>query len=326
MLRSILTALTASLLLVSAAVAQSEQPEKDMQSAKLELGNKAPALEVRDWIKGDAVTKFEKGNVYIIDCWATWCGPCIRMMPHMTETQKKYKDKNVHVIGVAIWERNWDGVAPFVKENDAKMGYSVCRDTEDGKIAETWMKAAGRNGIPSIFIVDQKGTIAWMGHPAEMDKPLEQIVKGDWSVDKAKKEAAAAEAADKMVRQYVELFRGGSYEKAYKLGHEIVKGAGKDNAPLLNFIAWGIVDPTANVENRDFDLALSAARRACEVTENKDAAILDTLARCHFCKGDVDNAVKVQKSAVELAPEEMKADLQKALEEYKKAMEGGKEG
>ena len=42
------------------------------------------------------------------------------------------------------------------------------------------MQAAGQNGIPTAFLVGKTGLIEWIGHPMTMDKPLAQVVAGDW--------------------------------------------------------------------------------------------------------------------------------------------------
>ena len=76
------------------------------------------------------------------------------------------------VIGQNCWERDESLVAPFVKKMGEKMTYRVALDdkTSDkkGAMAKTWMEAAGRDGIPSAFLVDTKGKIAWIGHPMSL--------------------------------------------------------------------------------------------------------------------------------------------------------------
>src|SRR5438874_238478 len=122
--------------------------------------------------KGEPVKDFEKGKAYIVEFWATWCGPCRVSIPHLNEIHNKFKDKNLVVIGQDCWERDDSLVAPFVKSMGDKMTYRVALDdkegSEKGKMAETWMAAAGRNGIPSAFLVDTKGLIAWVGHPMQL--------------------------------------------------------------------------------------------------------------------------------------------------------------
>ncbi|MCX6345732.1 MAG: TlpA disulfide reductase family protein, partial [Armatimonadetes bacterium] len=71
--------------------------------AKLEVGSVPPPLKVFKWVKGKPVTKFEKGKIYVVEFWATWCPPCRTSIPHVTELAKKYAGK-ITFIGVSIWD------------------------------------------------------------------------------------------------------------------------------------------------------------------------------------------------------------------------------
>ena len=75
---------------------------------ELTIGSKAPKLDVKEFVKGDAVDRFENGKVYIVELWATWCGPCKTTIPRLTKLQKKYTD--LTIIGIAILE----GIRPLV--------------------------------------------------------------------------------------------------------------------------------------------------------------------------------------------------------------------
>lgn len=315
-----------------------KQPEKQAEAKALTVGDKAPALAIGKWVKGEPITGFEKGRVYVVEFWATWCGPCIAGMPHVTELQKEYKDKGVTVVGVNIWDEP-KNVEPFMKDRgkdadgtarptgDQLMGYTVAIEQKDdpadernGVMSRTWMKAAGRNGIPSAFIVDQKGTIAWMGHPSTMDVPLKEVVAGTWNAERAKEIAQAEQAASKAAQQFQSFYNSGEYEKAFKVAHEQIEGAWKDNANMLNTVAWFVVDPEKDIPHRDLDLALKAAERANTLTHGKNAMIMDTLARVYFLKGDLKKALELQTKAVETNTEEQfAAEMQTRLDEYKKA-------
>lgn len=160
-----------------AAKAAGEAADEKKTEVTLKAGDAAPKLEVETFIKGKEVKSFEAGKVYVVEFWATWCGPCIKAFPHLSELQKKHGDK-VTIIGVNIWERKTlDEVKKFVEEQGDKMGYTVAFDGKAKKMADNWMKAAGRNGIPSAFIVNGEGKIAWIGHPASMDAELDKAVK-----------------------------------------------------------------------------------------------------------------------------------------------------
>jgi len=157
---------------------------------KLKVGDPAPKLQTGKWVQGDPVTQFQKGKAYIVEFWATWCGPCRASIPHLNEIYTKYKDKGLIVIGQNSWEQDDRLVAPFVKKMGDKMTYRVALDDKSGsgkgKMAETWMAAAGQNGIPTAFLVDTHGVLAWIGHPmALQEQVIDDVLADKFDVHKA---------------------------------------------------------------------------------------------------------------------------------------------
>lgn len=162
-------------------------------ATSLKVGDAAPEFKVTQWFKGDPVT-MDANKTYIVECWATWCGPCIAAFPHLSEVAKANKDK-ITVVGVNVWEKKTpDEVKTFVEGQGEKMSYNVAADG-DGVIANNWLKAAGQNGIPCAFIV-HKGKINWIGHPNGLNQELlDSILDGSFDVAayaKAKEKEAAA--------------------------------------------------------------------------------------------------------------------------------------
>jgi thiol-disulfide isomerase/thioredoxin len=192
-----LATVSASLMSVHAEPAAAADP-----SAKgLRIGDPAPDFKVTDWYKGDAVT-MDAEKTYIIECWATWCGPCIAVFPHLSEIALANKDK-ITVIGVNVWEKKKpEEVKAFVEGQGDKMSYLVAADGE-GVIARDWLKAAGQNGIPSAFIV-HKGKVNWIGHPAAMNQDLlDSIIAGTYDVEAAAKVKEKQRAADQYFKTNV---------------------------------------------------------------------------------------------------------------------------
>lgn len=323
--------------------------QKPEAQAALTVGMPAPALSIEKWVKGSPVASFEKGKVYVVEFWATWCGPCIAQMPHISKLQREYASKNVTVIGVTSEDpsNSLAEVEAMVAAKGDGMGYTVGWDT--GRTTnDAFMKASGQRGIPCSFLVDADGKVAYIGHPMYLDIPLKQVVAGTWDVEKGN--AMIADIRTKMnavykavgsdpkggleklaavEREYPDfaghneglrfdlLLGAGDLAGAYALGKQLVDEAIADkNTSELNDIAWKIVDPEAKHARRDVELALRAAEKAADFTQWKDGAILDTLARAYFWKGDTAKAIEIQTKAVAAAKGEMKKQLEQVLAEY----------
>jgi thiol-disulfide isomerase/thioredoxin len=299
---------------------------------ELGVGDAAPKLAVKEFVKGDPVKGLEKGKTYVVEFWATWCGPCRVSIPHLTELQKKYKD--VTFIGVSVWEREPKGVEPFVKEMGDKMDYRVALDEVaagdkpgEGTMAKTWMAAAGQNGIPTAFIVNGEGKIAWIGHPMDMGRPLEKIAAGKWDLAVAAREhkdkAVLARKLRELRPKLLEAQNSGDPKELLAVVEQALTDA-PANAQFLNFVAWTVVDPDAKTkpDAKLIKMALEAAKRADELAEGKDGAIADTLAKAYFDTGDTARALQTQERALKLVegtPQAKDPGLKARLEQYKKA-------
>jgi thiol-disulfide isomerase/thioredoxin len=169
-----------------------------LPSELLGPGSPAPALDIKKWFKGKEVTEFEADKTYVVEFWATWCGPCRTSIPHITELAKKNPD--VTFIGVGIWEEpDYEKISGFVEEMGENMDYSVAYSGNQEGMSQTWMRAAGQNGIPSAFIVRDR-QIVWVGHPMSMDEPLKMAKAGtlDVAAEKKKHEDSVAESERQM--------------------------------------------------------------------------------------------------------------------------------
>jgi len=327
----------------------------------LKIGDPAPKLQTGKWIQGEPVKGFQKDKAYIVEFWATWCAPCRQSIPHLNETYIKYKDKGLVVIGQDCWERNDELVAPFVEKMGEKMTYRVALDDKsvntNGAMAVNWMRAAGQNGIPSAFIVDKQGMIAWIGHPMAMkESVLDQVLAGTYDVHKAavqyekeKADEAKTQSAWMNVNRamqekdwdtamtklddFAKMIPEDQRENLDSVRFNILLGkedypaayalaskisdAHKDDAMRQNKLAWQILTDK-NIKQRDLALAEKIAVRANDAAKGKDANIIDTLARARFMQGKKDEAIALQEKAINMAEDDQqKANLQKSLDEYK---------
>ena len=276
-----------------------------------DLGMAAPPLKIDQWVKGKAVDLNDgKGkNIYVVEFWATWCGPCRMSIPHLTEMQKKFKDQNVIFIGVS--DETADKVKPFVEQMGEKMDYVVALD-KDQKTAAAYMGAFGINGIPHSFVIDKTGAVAWHGHPMDgLDRVISQMIAGKFDPESFK----SASKLEGAMRQYYTLVTTfAKSNKAWELGEQIATDAAK-SPEALNDFAWLILTDE-KIKTRDLDLALRAAKLAFEATDG-NAAVATTYALALFKNGKANEAVTVQKKAIEFAKDDkLRAKLQEDLKRY----------
>ena len=115
----------------------------------------------------------------LISFFATWCRPCKREMPLLEQLSTEYKDKGLRVVSVAIDKDQaaWPQIGELVKKNHVT--YPVVKDRYN-LIARQYLGA--KTALPSVFIVDRQGKVAWVnqGYPndaaeflrAEVEKAL----------------------------------------------------------------------------------------------------------------------------------------------------------
>jgi thiol-disulfide isomerase/thioredoxin len=342
--------------------AEAKGAENDAAPADvtLHVGNDAPKLQTGKFIQGDEVTRFETDKVYVVEFWATWCGPCRQTIPHLNEIWLKNKDKGLIVIGQNVSEEDDKSVEKFVKKMGDKMTYRVALDDkskdEQGAMSKTWMEASGQGGIPCAFVVGKDGKIAWIGHPMQgLDKVVEGVLAGTFDAKKEEEKRIASEkAVEEASEKLGEAMDGKKWADALKIIDQMEKLLPPDEAIGLGFARFQILleqkDPagaqkilaeigeknkndaemlnniawtlvtTKDLPKPDLALAEKMATSANDLAKNENPAYIDTLARIVFMKGDKEKAIELQKKAIGLAEDDLKEDLKDTLDSYKKGV------
>ena len=120
----------------------------------LKIGDPAPDFTAV--ALADSVTKHVddyKGEVVLLNIWATWCGPCRVEMPWFVELQERYRKRGLTMIGVSLDDDGWTSVRPFAAAQHVTYPLAI----GDGRVARAF---GGIDVLPSTFIVDRSGRIA----------------------------------------------------------------------------------------------------------------------------------------------------------------------
>jgi len=155
----------------------SQAAQTVMAAVPTKLGDAAYPLTGLTWIKGSPVT-IAPGKVYVVEFWATWCPPCRKSIPHLTELAKKYADR---VVFVGVSNEDVATVKPFVADQGDQMAYNVAVDIA-GKVVDGYMTAFGQGDIPTAFVVDAAGKVVWLGHPMDnLGDVLDKVLAGTYT-------------------------------------------------------------------------------------------------------------------------------------------------
>mgnify|MGYP006279514847 FL=1 len=95
-----------------------------------------------------------RGEVVVVNFWATWCPPCRREIPGFIELQKEWGDKGLTFVGVSLDEEGFDAVRPYAE----KMGINYPLVVDDGSVAQ---KYEGVSALPTSFVVGPEGTVQY---------------------------------------------------------------------------------------------------------------------------------------------------------------------
>jgi len=135
------------------------------QSGRQDLSLPAPPLTFPN-LKGKPVSLSDfKGQVVLLDFWATWCGPCLEELPELKKLQEKYGPQGFTLLGVSV-DENEKVVAPFVQENSVPYQILLAgNEPIDGYSLV---------GIPTAFLVSRQGIIV---HKYLGPKSYEQVAR-----------------------------------------------------------------------------------------------------------------------------------------------------
>lgn len=299
------------------------------QTRSLQVCEKAPSLTIQKWIKGTPVLSFKKGNIYVVEFSGSWCPPCRKAIPHLTELTKMY-DGRITLISVYLENNDprdslnleyVQKVSDFITAMDERVGFTVAVDVPQKISRRDWKIRA----IPKAFVVGPAGKIIWIGRPVDLDKVLEDVVNSRFDPLEARQQQ---DQANKVIEKITELRVQGDAPLALRLidsliasnpgknylyMHKFAVLAGYDDARAYALVRWMLTKPMPGFDWDHFVwdsyslpavpdtmLALQVADRAIAEAETEELAaqLLTQKANIYTSSGNISEAIKTVQQQV----------------------------
>lgn len=125
----------------------------DIEKQKADTLENKVDLEIYDYAGLEKIFNKKDGKIYVINFWATWCGPCVKELPYFEKLNDVYKDENVEVILVSLdfphlYEKK---LKPYIKEHHLKSRVIALNDDD----MNTWIPKVNKDwsgAIPATVI------------------------------------------------------------------------------------------------------------------------------------------------------------------------------
>ena len=132
----------------------------------LPSGSPAPEFTLED-LEGNPVSLADqRGQVVLVDFWATWCGPCVQAMPHLQKLHEDHREHGLTVLAIST-DQQRDAVPPFLERNS----YTFPVLYADDEVKTLYQV----HGIPVVYLIDRNGRIRFhhVGYGPGTDKELD---------------------------------------------------------------------------------------------------------------------------------------------------------
>jgi|SRR5215813_2364492 len=136
------------------------------------LGNPGPEINLNIWLSGDPLTLGDlRGQVVLLEFWATWCKPCQEMFPKLTALYEKESPNGLEIVAVTRHYLAYGGT-PEAKNEELDLMRKMMREhgvnfrvavAEDEKLQAIY----GANGLPTVVLIDRKGIVRYAGPGGE---------------------------------------------------------------------------------------------------------------------------------------------------------------
>lgn len=108
-----------------------------------------------------------RGKVVVLNFWSSWCPPCKDEAPVLERVWQRYKDKNVMLLGVNVWDKG-----PAARQFLLEQGITYPNGAPTAPVAAEY----GLTGIPETYVIDPKGMVVRHWNGPLSDSELTELI------------------------------------------------------------------------------------------------------------------------------------------------------
>lgn len=316
-------------------------------SERITVGSRAPLVSGLQHAGGDPIPDDIERRIRIVCFWASWHPLSVQSVRRLSELQREYGDR---VFVMHITEDLPAEIQVFLQSKDPQTGQFRSEQTAgavladpSGKAQAAWLQSSMFTELPAAFLVGSDGILQWFGAAGGIERPLRKLAAGEWTTAEAAVQVEASrrvydavssttkaarlldavreasEVAPEDLDSALMLLDASLESGDYRLAAEAAEaafGLCGESADAFNSLAWVVISGSESRQSPS-STALKAALRAVELS-NHSSESLETLARVHVRRGELEQAVAVQREAVAQAASMRKQLQQGILRDYER--------
>jgi hypothetical protein len=322
-------------------------PQAPVVDRALLIGSRVPPIKGIQVVAGEQYENRWEGRLRLMHFWSPWNLLSRRAVLLLSRLQREFPEQ-ITVLHVTTDER--ETIEDFLAETNNQTGARF-RDEVAGVIAtdgqreatRAWQGEAGTTELPLVFLADQEGVLQWFGPALSCERPLRAVLSGTWNPESAAI-AAGVQAAlmrsagqsddpglqgkSRKLRETLPddpeaamlvvdlLMAAEEYGELQRAARHALSACGED-PETLSRLAW-LLATASDSPRVPLEIAHEAASRAVQLSGRRPE-MLETLARVHFRRRNLNDAIAIQREAVAATANSQRRPLLEAiLREYER--------
>lgn len=322
-------------------------PEANADSSTLHIGSPVPSLEGLQVVVGENPMDSAPASLLLVHFWEPWNVLGRQSVFLLSRLQREFPQQ-IRVLHVTTGDAQ--AVTEFLDEQTPLMGGSqrsslagTFATDPDRRVALSWNLPQSTSALPTVYLVNAEGILQWSGPGLRCERPLRAVLAGTWNLESAAVTTTALNEIEwgilqnatrgipSKARQLLEdnpddpevamilldlLLAEEKYGELEEVAQRALEICGND-VDALNRLAWMIVAASES-PRVPLQTALQAAIRAVTLSGRRPET-LETLARVHFRRRSIREAIEIQQEAVAGTAAERRALREAILREYQRA-------